>query len=119
MSDVLALLARPHWWERAACRGRGDLVNAFMVGPGDRRRSPKVPPEVAALCRHCPVKRECLADVMGFSPQLDHSIRAGLTPQMREASHDQTPQYVSRSSSIPTSHLAQSSPPRPSNSSWG
>ena len=87
MSDMLV---RPRWWERAACRGRGDLLDAFMVGTGGRRRNPQVPPEVAALCKHCPVKRECLADVMGFSPQLDHSIRAGLTPQMREAATQKT-----------------------------
>ena len=90
MSNVSDLLARPRWWERAACRGHVELLSQFVPGTGGQRRRERVPDDLAALCKRCPVKRECLADVLAFDAQRTHydggpdmSIRAGTTPGER------------------------------------
>ena len=99
---LTGLFERPRWQERAACRGRTDLLNLFVPvarqekGNKARKCSEKIPEVVADLCRHCPVKRECLADVTAYDAMVkqdtnrlhshgskDVSIRAGLTPTMR------------------------------------
>ena len=92
------LFERPRWQERAACRGRLDLLNLFVPVARQeksnkaRKCSEKIPEVVAQLCRHCPVKRECLADVTAYDATVkqgtnshgkDVSIRAGRTPTMR------------------------------------
>lgn len=46
-----ALLNRPKWHQRAACRGVG--VDAFIVSRGR-------PYSQRELCEDCPVRRECL-----------------------------------------------------------
>jgi hypothetical protein len=95
MTDVLKLLARPLWWERAACRGRSDLLPLFVTSTNDagskRRRPQQVPDIIVRLCSHCPVARECLEEGLRFDAKRvtghppDNSIRAGLTaPQRRK-----------------------------------
>ena len=90
MSNMLTLLGRPRWWERAACRGRLELLSRFVPGTGGQRRRERVPDDLKAMCKHCPVSRECLADVLAFDGQRRHydggpdmSIRAGTTPGER------------------------------------
>ncbi len=90
VSDILELLAHPLWWERAACRGRLDLLDAFVPGIGGQRRQKGAGDELKAICGHCPVSSECLADVIAYDAQRRHndggrdrSIRAGLTPGQR------------------------------------
>jgi len=95
---LTGLLERPRWQERAACRGRLDLLNLFVPVARQERnnharhREYAVPEVVVELCKHCPVKRECLADVTAYDATVkqgtdshgkDVSIRAGLTPTMR------------------------------------
>ena len=88
--SILRDLERPHWWERAACRGRLDLLSVFVPGTGGQRRRERVPPDLAALCKRCRVRRECLTDVIAYDAQRTHydgapdmSIRAGTTPGER------------------------------------
>jgi WhiB family redox-sensing transcriptional regulator len=50
--DVETLLQRPSWQARAACRGLG--TDRFFLEVDDD------PEPALAVCRGCPVKRECL-----------------------------------------------------------
>jgi WhiB family redox-sensing transcriptional regulator len=46
-------LGRPHWHQRAGCRGHG--TEPYIRGPKARYDE-----EVLALSRECPVRQECL-----------------------------------------------------------
>ena len=91
MTDVLELLARPLWWERAACRGRLDLLDRFVPNTGERGRHLTVADDLKAMCKHCPVSQECLEEAMAYDANRSHvvgsgpdmSIRAGLTAAER------------------------------------
>ena len=84
MSDMLTLLGRPRWWERAACRGRLELLDRFVPGTGGQRRRERVPDDLKAICKHCPVSRECLADVLAFDGQRRHYDGARYVDQGRD-----------------------------------
>lgn len=52
-AELLELLRRPAWHERAACRGKGS--GAWFPGQGVDVRPAQ------AICNGCPVAAECLA----------------------------------------------------------
>lgn len=65
----------PQWHDHAACRGHGP--DQFFIDPGQSSAAAK------ALCNHCPVVEQCLADA------LDHpwllGIWGGTTERQRLA----------------------------------
>jgi hypothetical protein len=77
---------RSEWWDKAACRGRHDLLNAF-VPPSEvntnknRRALYAVPPELVRFCKTCRVCAECLA----AGERDRYAIRGGTTAQKRES----------------------------------
>ncbi len=48
--EILSIAARPEWYQRAACRGRTDVMYAEHVSF-----------EAVTLCAGCPVIRQCEA----------------------------------------------------------
>lgn len=88
----------PDWREDAACRHMpSDL---WFPANDTEPHSPTRPADRAAavsVCRVCPVRAECLADVMhheGNGPRF--GIWAGLTPKQRYGLHRGVP-WVERS----------------------
>ena len=75
--------SRPDWWDHAACRGRHDLLDAFVPAGFDnpKRASPKASSEILALCEGCPVRIKCY--VTGFFDR--YAIRGGMTAAQRDA----------------------------------
>jgi WhiB family redox-sensing transcriptional regulator len=56
------LLARPSWWDDAACRSEDPAL--FFPEGGDDSRPAK------AICGTCPVLEQCRADAHSFGPSL-------------------------------------------------
>lgn len=72
---------RPEWRDRAACLGK---PMAWWYGDQFMSRV------AVAVCKSCPVRRECLADALdeeggGGSRIERHGIRGGMTPPQRAA----------------------------------
>ena len=79
---TLKFYFRQDWWNEAACRGRHDLLNAFVPPEaltGTHRRRDRVPEELARLCDICPVSEQCYAD----GEQDRYAVRGGTTPEQR------------------------------------
>jgi WhiB family transcriptional regulator, redox-sensing transcriptional regulator len=55
-----ALIVRPEWMSRAACKGVA--TDVFFPDRGDTRLAAKA----KAYCQRCPVTAECLAEVMAM-----------------------------------------------------
>jgi WhiB family transcriptional regulator, redox-sensing transcriptional regulator len=55
---LAALLGRPDWHARAACRGHDPA--AFFPPRGGNRPDDSIYESAARLCRDCPVKLDCL-----------------------------------------------------------
>jgi hypothetical protein len=77
---------RPEWWDKAACRGRHDLLDTFgpttKINTGHNRRALYVvPPDLLRLCKTCRVCTECLA----AGERDRYAIRGGTTAQKRES----------------------------------
>jgi hypothetical protein len=77
------IYGRPEWWDQAACRGRHDLLDAFVPEGSNPHRAYRehrfVPPELHRLCTRCPVSEVCRA-----SGERDrYAIRGGKTAQER------------------------------------
>ncbi len=62
------------WVGRAACRGV-DPDRLFVRGAAQRAAT--------AICRHCPVQRECLADALDH--RVEFGVWGGLTERERRA----------------------------------
>lgn len=74
-----------NWREYAACRGRPEVADAFFPRTYGNER-----PEVQnakRVCRHCPVRRDCLAYALDRESRMGevhrHGIFGGLTPRER------------------------------------
>lgn len=65
-------LRRPHWWERAACRGVD--VSEFFPPPGDL--SPRDDPR-RKYCDGCQVRTECLEAALAVPDRWDRGIFGG------------------------------------------
>jgi WhiB family redox-sensing transcriptional regulator len=72
------------WVAKALCTGR-DPDELFVRGAAQRR--------AVAICRHCPVVRECAADAL--DNQVEYGIWGGLTERQRRALLRQHPEVVS------------------------
>jgi hypothetical protein len=75
---------RPDWWDHAVCRGRHDLLARFVPPTRARQRGSyrrPVDEDLARLCKHCPVKKQCYAD--GFMDA--YAVRGGTTAAQRQA----------------------------------
>lgn len=66
------------WRSRANCRS---LPTAAFFP--DASGPTVVGPEVEAACRRCPVATECLDEVLAWTDEADHGIRALTTPLER------------------------------------
>lgn len=66
------------WHADAACRG----MDPALFFP-DAKGPTVVAPEVEAACRRCPVKAECLDEVLAWTDEADWGWRAGLTAAER------------------------------------
>ena len=77
-ADVIEVdLLRPHWMQKAACRGQGfdAWFSADEVGEeADAARR---------VCAGCPVRLECLDYALGWS--IRHGLWGGLSPKERAA----------------------------------
>ncbi len=71
-----------HWAERAACR---DVPTDLFFPDGyQARRFQAQIQEAKAVCADCPVRAECLTDVLALSVDRDsNGVYAGLTPDER------------------------------------
>jgi WhiB family transcriptional regulator, redox-sensing transcriptional regulator len=77
LHTVAVALSGLDWTEDAECR----FVNAEVFFP---------PPEnhllvkaAKKVCRHCPVRRQCLDEALSVAPTADHGIWGGTTPGER------------------------------------
>jgi WhiB family transcriptional regulator, redox-sensing transcriptional regulator len=69
LPDLAGLLHRPRWHAHAACRGLGtDLW--FVVQGGSTAAA-------RAVCKHCPVRAECLRAALSMPDSTDSGIWAG------------------------------------------
>jgi len=75
-ADTLrAVIGRPDWHRRAACRGVGtDPFFPVRGGSLDLARH---------LCSTCPVTTECLAEALALDAKEDHGFRAGMSAKKR------------------------------------
>jgi WhiB family transcriptional regulator, redox-sensing transcriptional regulator len=74
------------WQDRGTCAGIGQEF--FYLGVGGNSRPAK------AVCRTCPVRRECLADALEHSGDFGsglHGIWGGTSPEEREDLRRQFP----------------------------
>jgi WhiB family redox-sensing transcriptional regulator len=76
--------ARIEWVARALCLSR-DPDDLFVRGAAQR--------QATVICRHCPVRAECLADAL--DNQMEFGIWGGLTENQRRALLRQHPEVVS------------------------
>jgi hypothetical protein len=67
------------WRQLAACARPGVDPELFFPGPGE----PGKTRQAKRICDGCPVKAPCLADALARSPNNDHGIYGGTTPQQR------------------------------------
>ena len=69
LPDLAALLHRPRWHARAACRGQG--TDRWFVVQGGSTAAAR------AICKHCPVRPECLHAALSMPDSTDSGIWAG------------------------------------------
>ena len=77
-ADVIEVdLLRPHWMQKAACRGQGfdDWFSTDEVG--------EEPDAARLVCAGCPVRPECLDYALDCS--IRHGLWGGLSPRERAA----------------------------------
>lgn len=72
------------WASRALC-GDTDPDGLFVTGAAQRK--------AAALCRHCPVMRECAAEAL--DNRVEFGVWGGMTERQRRALLHQHPEVVS------------------------
>lgn len=72
------------WVFKGLCRDR-DPDELFVRGAAQR--------EAAAICRYCPVLRECLADAL--DNRVEYGIWGGMTERRRRALLKEHPEVVS------------------------
>jgi WhiB family transcriptional regulator, redox-sensing transcriptional regulator len=73
------------WVSKARCLHSTDPDELFVRGKAQRK--------AAAICRHCPVVAECLADAL--DNQIEFGIWGGMTERQRRALLKQHPEVVS------------------------
>jgi WhiB family redox-sensing transcriptional regulator len=76
--------ARVEWVARALCLSR-DPDDLFVRGAAQR--------QAIGICRHCPVKTECLADAL--DNQIKFGVWGGMTERQRRVLLKQHPEVVS------------------------
>ncbi|ORV95354.1 transcriptional regulator [Mycobacterium interjectum] len=76
--------ARLEWVSKALCRST-DPEELFVRGAAQRK--------AAAICRHCPVVAECLADAL--DNQMEFGVWGGMTERQRRALLKQHPEVGS------------------------
>jgi transposase-like protein len=67
------------WRQLAACARPGVDPELFFPGTDDKGKTR----QAKQICADCPVKAPCLADALARSPNNDHGIYGGTTPQQR------------------------------------
>ncbi|WP_372516838.1 WhiB family transcriptional regulator [Mycobacterium szulgai] len=72
------------WVSNALCKSK-DPDELFVRGAAQRK--------AAAICRHCPVMRECAADAL--DNQVEYGVWGGMTERQRRALLKQHPEVVS------------------------
>ncbi|MCV7200060.1 WhiB family transcriptional regulator [Mycobacterium angelicum] len=72
------------WVSNALCKNT-DPDELFVRGAAQRK--------AAAICRHCPVMRECAADAL--DNQVEYGVWGGMTERQRRALLKQHPEVVS------------------------
>jgi WhiB family redox-sensing transcriptional regulator len=75
---------RIEWVSKALCRST-DPDGFFVRGAAQRK--------AAAICRHCPVVAECLADAL--DNQMEFGVWGGMTERQRRVLRKQYPEVVS------------------------
>jgi WhiB family transcriptional regulator, redox-sensing transcriptional regulator len=75
---------RIDWVSKARCRFT-DPDELFVSGKAQRK--------AAAICRHCPVVAECLADAL--DNQMEFGVWGGMTERQRRVLRKQHPEVVS------------------------
>lgn len=73
--------ARHAWVSKASCRST-DPEELFVTGAAQRKAA-------AAICRHCPVVAECLAEAL--DNKMEFGVWGGTTERQRRALHKQYP----------------------------
>ncbi len=76
--------SRNSWVSKALCRTT-DPDDLFVAGAAQRK--------AAAICRHCPVVAECLADAL--DNQMEFGVWGGMTERQRRALLKQHPEVGS------------------------
>ena len=76
--------ARTAWVSKARCRSI-DPDELFVGGAAQKKAT--------AICRHCPVVAECLADAL--DNQIEFGVWGGMTERQRRALLKQHPEVVS------------------------
>jgi WhiB family transcriptional regulator, redox-sensing transcriptional regulator len=76
--------ARIDWVSKALCLD-ADPDKLFVRGKAQRK--------AAVICRHCPVRAECLADAL--DNQVEFGVWGGMTERQRRALLKQHPEVVS------------------------
>lgn len=86
--ELLDLVTRPDWWINAACRYTPDS-EAYLTPDHDQtiwfEGSVKATRRAVAICATCPVKKRCLASVLGKEGAVAEGIFGGLTGKQRDA----------------------------------
>jgi len=85
--------ARTAWVSKALCRS-ADPDELFVRGAAQRK--------AAAICRHCPVVAECLADAL--DNHMEFGVWGGTTERQRRALLKQHPEVVSWSEFLAARH---------------
>lgn len=79
LSALIENTAELGWLGRAACGSLGlDQLNMFFVDAGRT-----LSPEAAALCRTCPVRRECLGHA--YANEIAGGYYGGVSPSRRRS----------------------------------
>ena len=72
------------WVSKALCKDK-DPDELFVPGAAQRK--------AAAICRHCPVMQQCVADAL--DNQVEYGVWGGMTERQRRALLKQHPDVVS------------------------
>jgi WhiB family transcriptional regulator, redox-sensing transcriptional regulator len=74
----------PNWRHHAACK-KVDSDSLFVTGAQQRKAK--------RICRHCPVRTECLADAL--DNRIQYGVWGGMTERERRALLKRRPDVVS------------------------
>lgn len=71
--------APPRWWENPArpCKDRPEFSDVSLIRPTATETKRMIMRDLASLCTHCPVLKECRADMLTYPDEATHGIRAG------------------------------------------